>query len=337
MHQIPSVTYTGGIAISIIEDMLIGKLSDEEVAEAIISLRDKGESADDIYEYVEKINQHSVSIRTEGKLLDVCGTGGSGLSRFNVSTTCAFVLSALDVPIIKHGNRGSQRPNGSFDLLENLGIQIEQTPRQIEKTIELTNLGFVFAKHYHPSLSKVAKGRAIAGGRSIFNLAGPLSNPANIAYQVIGTADLTKAEILANACAKLGRTKAVVLYGEPGIDEASISGITHVYECSKGKVKYYTITPQELGIVPIEYSEIPGGDVDINTEIFQQLLLGEAHHAIVDMVSLNSGIGLYVVAAADSIKDGYEKSKGCILSGEMKKQFDEYLLAVKNTKNVTNK
>jgi len=322
--------------MSLIDNMLAGQLSDEEIAAAIVSLREKGETAEDIYNYVEKIIQHSISISHAGDLTDVCGTGGSGLSRFNVSTACAFILSALNVPVIKHGNKGSQRPNGSFDLLENLGIDIEQSPNQVKETLELTNLGFIFAKHYHPSLQAVAKGRAIAGGRSIFNLTGPLSNPANIAYQVIGTANLDKAEILAHACIKLGRKRAAVVYGEPGIDEVSISGPTHVYECTAGaaSIKYYKITPEELGISPVTYRKIPGGDVDTNTRIFTSLLQGSAHRSIVDIVAANSGLALYIAGNALTIKGGYESAKECILSGKMKRQFDRYISAIQEAARV---
>ncbi|MCV2402255.1 anthranilate phosphoribosyltransferase [Marinomonas sp. C2222] len=312
----------------LIENMLSGKLSDEEIAESIISLREKGETSDDIYNYVGCINKHAKPISTSEELLDVCGTGGSGLSRFNVSTASAFVISALGVPVIKHGNRGSRRPNGSFDLLEGLGIGIEQSPEQIKATIKQTNLGFVFAKHYHPSLKSVANGRKLAGGRSIFNLAGPLSNPAQITYQVIGTADQSKAEALAKACIKLGRKRAVVVYGEPGIDEVSISGVSHIYECSEGQIKYYKITPEEFGISPVKYDDIPGGYVEANKAIFIKLLNGSAEQSIIDMVAINSGIALYISGQSSSIKGGYDSAKACILSGKMKAQFNTYFSAL---------
>ena len=316
----------------IIERMLSAELSDDDIAQSIVSLREKGESADDIYEYVKTINQFSQPIPISGELLDVCGTGGSGLSRFNVSTASAFVISALGVPVIKHGNRGSQRPNGSFDLLELLCVEIEQTPEQIQQTIAKTNIGFVFAKHYHPSLKFVANGRKLAGGRSIFNLAGPLSNPANITYQIIGTADHSKAEELAKACIKLGRKRSAVVFGEPGIDEMSISGTSHIYECCDGKINYYQITPEELGISPVVYDEIPGGDVQVNKEIFIALLQGEADVSIIDMVAVNSGVALYISGVESSIKEGYQAAKECIVSGKMNLQFNAYISALEEAK-----
>lgn len=313
-----------------IQEMLQGKLSDEDICSSIISLRDKGETAEDIYNYVKCINNNSISVSPIGELMDVCGTGGSSLNRFNVSTSSTFILSALGIKVIKHGNRGSQRPNGSFDLLEKLGINIEQSPNQIEDTIKSLNLGFVFAKHYHPSLKAVAKGRQLAGGRSIFNLAGPLSNPANITYQVIGTADHSKAKVLSEVCLKLGRKKSIVVYGEPGIDEVSISGKTHIYECSNGNVKKYYLTPQDFGITPIDYSNIPGGDAEINKEIFLELINGKGSQAITDMVTLNAGIALYAADKAVSIKEGYISAKECISSGLMKRQFEKYVLTASN-------
>lgn len=315
---------------NIIENMLSGKLSDHEIAQAITSLRERGETADDISEYVKVISRHAQPILPAGELLDICGTGGSGLSRFNVSTASAFVISALGVKVIKHGNRGSQKPNGSFDLLESLGIDIEQTPAQIEETIARSDLGFVFARRYHPSLRAVANARKMAGGRSIFNLAGPLSNPAKVTYQVIGTADLNKAEILAEACMKLGRKRAAVVCGEPGIDEISISGSTHVYECSEGNIRFYKIEPEALGIIPVPYHEIPGGNVDVNREIFVSLLEGDAPQSIIDMVSVNSGMSLYLSGKEPSIQGGYAAAKECIASGRMKSQFDKYTSVLRN-------
>lgn len=310
-----------------IQEMLRGDLSDDEVCSSIISLREKGETANDILEYVKCINSYAVRVSPDGELMDVCGTGGSGLDRFNVSTASTFILSALGVKVIKHGNRGSQRPNGGFDLLEKLGINIEQSPTKIEETIRTKNLGFVFAKYYHPSLKSVAKGRLLAGGRSIFNLAGPLSNPANITYQVIGTADHSKAEILSEVCLKLGRKKSIVVYGEPGIDEVSISGKTHVYECANGKVEKYTLEPRDFGITPVGYDNIPGGDAEDNRDIFLDLIEGRASESINDMVSLNAGIALYTAGKVDSIKKGYEAAKKCILTGSMKRQFEQYVFA----------
>lgn len=315
----------------LIEKMLSGKLTDEEIAGVIISLREKGETSEDIYDYVSIINKHATPIFPKSELLDVCGTGGSGLNRFNVSTASAFILSALGVPVIKHGNRGSQRPNGSFDLLESLGVDINQSPSQIEETIAKTNLGFVFAKHYHPCLKAVANARKLAGGRSIFNLAGPLSNPANITYQVIGTADFSKASILAAACIKLGRKRVAVVYGEPGIDEVSISGISHIVEYFGHQIKSYQITPEEFGITAVSYDRIPGGDVDINKKIFLDLLNGEADQAIIDMVALNSGLALYVSGVEASIEYGYRASLECIQSGKMKHQFIAYTSVLADT------
>lgn len=318
-----------------VEKMLSGEMGDRAIAEAIISLRAQGETASDICGYVEVINRNAKPISPEGELLDVCGTGGSGLNRFNVSTACAFVLSALGVKVIKHGNRGSQRPNGSFDLLEGLGVDIEQEPSQIEQTISQTNLGFVFARHYHPRLKMVAEARELAGGRSIFNLAGPLSNPAKITFQVIGTADIEKAVILAEACIKLGRRRAAVVHGDPGIDEVSISGATQVYECVDKKIKRYQIVPGDFGIPIVPYEKIPGGDFHVNREIFMRLLKGDVERSIIDMVSINAGLALYIAGKELSIENGYLSAKNCILSGKMNRQFEAYLSSLGSTKRVT--
>ena len=312
-----------------IDRMLSGSMSDPEIVEVIQALRERGESPNDICEYVRAISRHARPISSSCELMDVCGTGGSGLNRFNVSTATSFILSALGVPVIKHGNRGSQRPNGSFDLLEALGIDIEQTPAQIERIIAQTNLGFVFAKHYHPSLKFVANARRLAGGRSIFNLAGPLSNPAKVTYQVIGTADEKMAGPLAEACLKLGRKKAAVVFGEPGIDEVSISGPSHIYECVNDRIRGYKITPEDFGITRVPYQQLPGGNVDTNKAIFLKLLHGKADESTTAMVAINAGLALYVAGREASIETGYLAARKCIAAGEMARQFDAYLSALK--------
>lgn len=309
---------------SAIEAMLSGTLPDEDVAKFIVDLRDKGETADDIAECVAQISQRALPIRCDMPLLDVCGTGGSGLDRFNVSTASAFVLSALGVPVLKHGNRGSHRPNGSFDLLEKLGIAVEQTPEQVQLSLAEANLGFVYAKHYHPCLKFVAKGRALAGGRSIFNLAGPLSNPAPITYQVMGTPDTTRARILLDACIRLGRERVAIVVGEPGIDEVSASGATEIYQYCNGKFEHYRIAPEEFGIKRVSYSDIPSGEAEANARVFMRLLDGNCSPHVLSMVALNSGLAAYISGRAESIGDGYEMSVDCITSGRMRAQFERY-------------
>ena len=304
--------------------MLSGGMADAEIAEVITRLRERGETADEIFQCVQKISQLAIPIKSDKRLLDVCGTGGSGLDRFNVSTASAIVLSANGIPVLKHGNRGTHRPNGSFDLLEALGIRIEQEPALVQSTLDQLNLGFVYARHFHPQMKNVASARALAGGRSIFNLAAPLSNPALITYQVLGSADREKSKILAQVCKKLRRKRFAVVYGDPGIDELSISGQSLIYEWDGTAMKDYLVTPEQFGIQKTPYESIPGGDADENIILFRDLLDGRVEETILDMVAINAGLGMYVARASNSLLKGYQMAKQTILSGRMKNQFQSY-------------
>lgn len=297
---------------------------DQQIAELLIALSEKGESADEILGFSRALLAKSRPVPLTSNAIDSCGTGGSGLNRFNVSTTAAFVLSADGVPVIKHGNKGSKRPNGSFDLLEKLGCEFDFEDDPLADIFAKTNVCFLFARTYHPVMKKVVTARQMADRRTIFNLSAPLCNPANPQYQILGTIDVAMGRQLAEVLRQLGRTRFLIVIGEPGIDEISISGPTHIFERAGNVTREYKITPSEFGITERDYSTIPGGDRDENAEIFLSLLQNQTPEPILDLVCLNAGAAFYCFGRTDSIKEGFDLSKSLFARGLVQDKFLEY-------------
>ncbi|MCY3740959.1 MAG: anthranilate phosphoribosyltransferase [Candidatus Poribacteria bacterium] len=297
---------------------------DKQIAELLIALSEKGETADEILGFSRALLAKSRPVPLTSNAIDSCGTGGSGLDRFNVSTTAAFVLSAGGVPVIKHGNKGSKRPNGSFDLLEKLGCEFDFEDNRLADIFTKTKVCFLFARTYHPVMKEVVAARQMANRRTIFNLSAPLCNPANPQYQILGTIDVGMGRQLAEVLRQLGRKRFLIVVGEPGIDEVSISGATHIFELTDGVVKEYNIKPSDFGITERDYSTIPGGDNDENAEIFLSLLQNQAPESVLDLVCLNAGAAFYCFGRTDSIGEGFDLSKSLFSKGFVQEKFLEY-------------
>lgn len=307
-----------------LDTILEKNVLDGQIAELLIALSEKGESADEILGFSRALLAKSIPVPLPPNAIDACGTGGSGLNRFNVSTTAAFVLSAGGVPVIKHGNKGSKRPNGSFDLLEKLDCKFDFEDDLLQKVFARTKVCFLFARTYHPVMKKVVTARQMADRRTIFNLSAPLCNPANPQYQILGTIDVETGRKLAEVLRQLGRTRFLIVIGEPGIDEISISGPTHVFELAEGVIEEYDIKPSDFGIMEQDYNTIPGGDNDENAEIFRSLLKNQTPKPILDLVCLNAGAAFYCFGRTDAIAEGFELSKSLFAKGLVQDKFLEY-------------
>lgn len=299
-------------------------VADEQIAELLIALSEKGESADEILGFARALLAKSRPVPLSSNTIDSCGTGGSGLNRFNVSTTAAFVLSAGGVPVIKHGNKGSKRPNGSFDLLERLGCEFDFEDDRLADIFAKTKVCFLFARTYHPVMKKVIAARQMADRRTIFNLSAPLCNPANPQYQILGTTNVEMGRQLAEVLHQLGRKRFLIVIGEPGIDEISVAGPTHIFERTGNVIKEYNIKPSDFGITERDYNTIPGGDNDENAEIFLSLLRNQTPESILDLVCLNAGAAFYCFGRTDSIKEGFDLSKSLFANGLVQEKFLEY-------------
>ena len=244
------------------ESLLDGKFGDEEGATILVALAERGESAAKIIAFANAILARAVAPPdvVVGRGIDLAGTGGSGLDRFNVSTTAALLTASLGAKVVKHGNRGSRQPNGSFDFLEQLQMPFDLAPETMAAVYQQADLALFFARAWHPAMAAVVGARKAAGRRTIFNLAAPLCNPASPPFQVLGASDGRVAETLIQVLNGLGRERALVMCGHPGIEDFSTSGSTEVWELRDGEVSSRTVTPEELGVAVADYEALPRGD-----------------------------------------------------------------------------
>jgi anthranilate phosphoribosyltransferase len=247
------------------------------------------------------------------------------LARFNVSTAAAFTVAAAGTPVVKHGNRGSRQPNGSFDFLDALSIDFSMAPEAMARCFADTNLAFFFARAWHPAMGAVAPARQQVASRTIFNLAAPLCNPAQPPYQFMGASSVAAAELLIEVLSDLGRRRALVVCGSPGIDDLSIAGPTEVFTLDGGAVRRETVSPEQFGIAPAAYDALPAGSGEENAVLFTELIAAGAEPTpLVDLICLNAGAARYCAEAADSIADGYAAARATFTSGGVARQLARY-------------
>jgi anthranilate phosphoribosyltransferase len=247
--------------------------------------------------------------------IDICGTGGSGLPRINTSTISAFILASLGVPIAKHGNKAASGRFGSFDLLENLGIDLANNKTE--------NLTFLYAREYHPVMKHFAEVRKEIGKPTFFNLLGPLLNPAKTSRQIIGTAFKDKMMLIAETCRLIGKEKIYVVCGEDGLDEVTLTGKTYITELNKGKITRYMIEPKDFGLKEVRFEKIKGGDPKTNTEIALKILKGKCESAHQDLVLINSSLALKLAGKVKTLREGYKLAKSAIKTGTAYEKYEE--------------
>lgn len=308
----------------LLELLVSGTLGVEEGAGLLQAWAARGETGTELAAAVRFLRGKAIQVPVAQAGFDLCGTGGSGLERYNVSTTVAFVCASAGIPVAKHGNRGSKRPNGSFDLLEALGVPFELTPTQEAELQKETGVCFIFARSHHPAVGKVVPYRKAAGGRTIFNLAGPLSNPAEIKHQIIGTINEATAKIVAAALAELKSEGAFVVYGEPGIDEISVTGNTGTLLVTpQGTTPGVFDQPTHPGL---DYTTLPHGDAAENKTTFMELLEGKETGPLLDMVCENAGaaLDLWAGRAPSYGGPGALEARRLIAAGETLRAFEKH-------------
>ncbi|MDA3962363.1 MAG: anthranilate phosphoribosyltransferase [Planctomycetota bacterium] len=318
-----SAGMTAADTVAVLELLMAGSLEPEAGAELLRSWAARGETGTELAATVRFLRSKARSVPVATPCFDVCGTGGSGLERFNVSTTVAFVAAAAGIPVAKHGNRGSRKPNGSFDLLDALEVPFELEPEQEAQLQADSGLCFIFARTHHPAVGAVVPYRKAAGGRSIFNLAGPLANPATVAKQIIGTIDAGTAQVVAAAITELKTAGALVVWGEPGIDEISVTGTTGYLAIAADGA----ITEGQLNQAPhagLDYASLPHGDASDNALTFAAILDGRETGPLLDMVCANAGaaIDLWHGRAPALLGEGASQARELIASGAAKALFE---------------
>jgi anthranilate phosphoribosyltransferase len=312
--------------IQCLEDITEGRATDAQIGAFIMAMKMKGETVEELEGAASFFREKATKVDVDDpdNLVDTCGTGGDLSDTFNVSTITAFVLAGAGIRVAKHGNRSVSSKSGSADLLEFLGAKIDLGPEQVKRMIEEIGIGFMFAPLFHPAMKRVVGPRREVGIRSLFNLIGPLSNPAGAKRQLLGVFSDQFVEKVARVLLRLGVKRAVVVHGKDGIDEVSISAPTTVAEVNGGEVCIYEFTPEELGFrrYPIDYIKVKS--VEESAKVAMSVLKGEPSPAL-DMVLLNSAFGVFVSGMADDLKTALEVAKDSIKGGKAQRKLSEFI------------
>ncbi len=305
------------------ESIVSGKVSDSEIETFLIRLHGKGESADEIAAAAMVMRRHAVQFsKLIPDLLDTCGTGGDSKNTFNVSTLSAIVAAASGVKVAKHGNRSVSSLCGSADLLEMLDVRIDIPAKKVQECIERIGFGFLYAPNFHPAMKFAAPARKKIKGRTIFNLLGPLSNPAGAKYQLVGVFAPNLTEVFARVLKKLGAQNALVVHGSDGLDEISLSGTTKASFLHAGKIKNFTITPEELGFKRFPIDKIKCDSKEACLAAAKAVLKG-TDGPMTDMVCLNTGAALFVAGRVHDMKEGIQMARETIKKGLATKKLVE--------------
>ncbi|ACX73532.1 anthranilate phosphoribosyltransferase [Methanocaldococcus vulcanius M7] len=311
-------------AEEVMEEIMGGYAKPTQIASLLTALRMKGETIDEITAFAEVMRKHSIKIHPNvPKLLDTCGTGGDNLNTFNISTATAFVVSTY-VPVAKHGNKAVSSKSGSADVLEALGVNLNVSIEKIKRSIEELGIGFLFAPQFHPAMKYATPVRRDLGIRTVFNVLGPLTNPANANYQLMGVYDEKLTEKLANVLKNLGLKGALVVHGS-GMDEITTIGKTKISEMKNGEIKTYYIDPEDFGIKKAKLDEIKGGNSEENAKIIRGIFEGEEVGAKRDIVVLNSAFALYIADETKNVEEGIKLAEKSIDSGKALKKLEDLI------------
>ncbi|MFA6355514.1 MAG: anthranilate phosphoribosyltransferase [Candidatus Omnitrophota bacterium] len=305
------------------EEIMTGQALPAQIGSFLTAMRMKGETIEEIVGAAVIMRKHATRIKTRHPvILDTCGTGGDESQTFNVSTIAAFVVAGAGIAVAKHGNRCVSSKCGSADLLKELGVNIETEEHIVSRCLDEIGIGFLFAPVLHKAMRYAVGPRKEIGIRTMFNILGPLTNPANATHQLLGVYDYKLTKPIAQALGELGSKHALVVHGDDGLDEVTTSDSTQVSELRGGKVTSYEITPMEFGIKRSKSEELKGGDASQNAKIAIAVLSGEKGPQR-DIVIMNAGCAIYAADGAKSIKEGIEIAKESIESGEGLRKLEQ--------------
>ncbi|RJE90049.1 anthranilate phosphoribosyltransferase [Paenibacillus sp. 1011MAR3C5] len=313
-------------AAAVMSVIMSGEASGSQIGAIATALRMKGESKDEITGFAQVMRQFASRVQTEQEgLLDTCGTGGSGIHKFNISTASSIIASAAGIRVAKHGNRAMSGKTGSADVLEALGVQITLSPEQAAACLNDIGICFMFAQHYHPSMKHSAGPRKELGIRTIFNMLGPLTNPAGADRQLLGLYDRSRTETIAEVLGELGLKRALVVSSHDGLDEISISAPTQISELSEGVVRTYQIEPEDLGLNRYSIEDVQGGEAAVNAGLIRSIFRGEERGAYRDIVLANAGACIYVGGLAPTHREGVALAAEVIDSGKAQVKLEELI------------
>ena len=308
-------------AAQAMNEIMEGEATPAQFGAFVTALRLKGESPDEVAGMAQAMRDKSLHVDVDGPLVDTCGTGGDGSMTFNISTTAGFVVAGAGARVAKHGNRAMSGACGSADVLEALGVKIDLGPEGVERCLEEVGFGFMFAQKFHPSMRFAAGPRREIGIRTVFNILGPLTNPAGAGSQLIGVADPAVAERMATVLGSLGSTHALVVHGRDGLDEISLGDATDVWELKDGRVSTYTVTPEDLGLECVDKAELKIGSAEEGARKVRDVL-GGAQGAERRVVLANAAGALVAADRVATLKEGVSGAAQSIDSGAALSRLD---------------
>ena len=312
-------------AETVMDEIMSGQATPVQMSAYLTALSLKGETIDEITVSAAGMRAHCIKLLHDMDVLEIVGTGGDGSNSFNISTTSSLVIAAGGVPVAKHGNRAASSKSGAADVLEALGVKITLTPERSAEILKKSNICFLFAQNYHIAMKYVAPIRKELGIRTVFNILGPLSNPAGANMELMGVYDQALVEPLAQVMANLGVNRGMVVYGQDSLDEISMCAPTSVCEIKDGKFTSYEITPEQFGYEKCEKGALTGGTPAENAEITKAILKGEERGPKRQAVCLNAGAALYIAGKAASMEEGVKLAESLIDNGAALKKLEEFV------------
>jgi anthranilate phosphoribosyltransferase len=311
-------------ASAVMNEIMEGSATPAQFGALVTALRLKGETVEEIAGFARTMRSKALRVSISEPVVDTCGTGGDGKGTFNISTTAAFVVAACGLKVAKHGNRAMSSQCGSADVLEVLGVKIDLNPEQVQKCLEKVGIGFMLAPVFHPSMKYAAAPRKEVGIRTVFNILGPLTNPAGARAQVLGVPEKSLTEKMATVLKMLDCQHALVVHGEDGLDEITITGKTFVSELKKGSIKNYEVTPEEFGLPRAKPDSLKGGTAKDNAELLRSILSGKKG-AQRDIVLMNAAAALLAGDKVTTLGQGITLAEQAIDNGKALQKVEELI------------
>jgi len=311
-------------AASVMEEIMGGEVTPAQFGAFVTALRLKGETVEEIAGLARVMRDKAIPVKVDGPVVDTCGTGGDGSATFNISTAAAFVAAGAGLKVAKHGNRAMSSQCGSADVLEALGVRIDLNAERVQRCLEEVGIGFMFAPAFHPAMKYASAPRREIGIRTVFNILGPLTNPAGAKAQVLGVADETLAEKLALVLKSLGCHHALVVHGEDGLDEITVTGRTKICELKDNRIESYFVNPEDLGLSKASIDSLRGGTVDENANLLRKILGGASGHQR-DVVLMNAAAALVAGDKAQSLQQGLDLAGEALDSGHALAKLEQLI------------
>ncbi len=302
-------------AAQVMEEIMTGEVTPAQFGAFVTALRIKGETVDEITGLARTMRNHSLKVDITNPVIDVVGTGGDGQNTFNISTTAAFAVAGAGLKVAKHGNRAASSQCGAADVLEALGVKIDLTPEQVKQCLEEVGIGFMFAASFHPAMKYAGPARREIGIRTVFNILGPLTNPANAKTYLLGVADISLVETMAKVLQSLGCKHALVVHGDDGLDEITLTANTRVCEVTRSELKNYEISPEGLGFTKTGMDTLKGGTAEENATLLRDILNGKQGPQR-DVVLMNAAAALVAGNRTNTLREGVATAVESIDSGK---------------------